>query len=359
MGFLMRQDLEVQQLKKEDYRNWNKFVTAHKKTTIFHTIEWKKVLEDTFGYNPEYLVVKSSKGNLVGISPAFSVKTLFGRVIVSQPFFEYGGPIIERGFEEAYNKILNYYIAKVENERIKYVEIKVIPDGENGYFNNIGFVKQFKAYDFYIDVKDKDFEKDIWLGLYTKKSRVRNSVKKAIKSELRVVEGDDIDIYYSLYIKTITKMGSFPYPKTMFENIKKYADSSVRLTFAYLKEVPIAAMMSFPYNHRDLMVGLVSDEKYQEYRANDLLYNEQIEYATKNKFEIVDFGRTRPDSPYERYKKKWGATKVDLYTYVYPSSASEGVNPYKYYLMFSKITRKVPWIFTRTGIGPYLVKKFP
>ena len=117
--------------------------------------------------------------------------------------------------------------------------------------------------------------------------------------------------------------------------------------------------MSFPYNKRDLMVGLVSDEKYQEYRANDLLYNEQIEYATKNNFEIVDFGRTRPDSPYERYKKKWGAKKADIYSYVYPASASEGLNPYKYYLMFSKITKKVPWIFTRTCIGPYLAKKFP
>ena len=350
---------EVQQLDKNDYNRWNDFLKTHKNATIFHTIEWKNVLEETFGYKPEYLVVKNSEGKIVGISPAFSVKTLFGKVIVSQPFFEYGGPIVERGFEGAYKEILTFYKDKVKNERIKYVEIRVLPGGENEHFDNTGFIKQFKAYDFYIDVKGKDFEKDIWLGLYTKKSRVRNSVKKAIKSGVRVVEDDDIDIYYGLYIKTISKLGSPPYPKTLFENIKKYAGSSVRFTYAYLKEVPIAAMMSFPYNNRDLMVGLVSDEKYQEYRANDLLYNEQIEYATKNKFEIVDLGRTRPDSSYERYKKKWGATRVDLYSYVYPPSASEGVDPYRYYLMFSKITKKVPWIFTRTGIGPYLVKKFP
>ena len=355
----MKSEFEVQQLQKGDYEEWNEFVKAHKNATIFHTMEWKKVLEETFGYKSEYLVVNNSEGKLVGMSPAFSVKTLFGKVIVSQPFFEYGGPIIEEGYEAAYKEILNFYQDKVENERIKYVEIRVLPDGENEYFDNTGFVKQFKAYDFYIDVKGKDFEKDIWLGLYTNKSRVRNSVKKAIKNEMRVVEGDDIGIYYALYIKTIAKLGSPPYPRTLFENIKKYANSSVRFTYAYLKHEPIAAMMSFPYNNRDLMVGLVSDENYQEYRANDLLYNEQIEYATKNKFEIIDLGRTRPDSPYEGYKKKWGATRVDLHSYVYPPSASEGVNPYKYYLMLSKITKKVPWIFTRTGIGPYLVKKFP
>ena len=358
----MKPEFEVQQLRKEDYEEWNEFVKVHKNATLFHTVEWKKVLEETFGYKPEYLVVKNSEGKLVGVSPAFSVKTLFGKVIVSQPFFEYGGPIVENGFEEAYNEILSFYRDKVENERIKYVEIRILPDGEKQpeHFDNTGFVKQFKAYDFYIDVKGKDFEKDIWLGLYTKKSRVRNSVKKAIKSGMRVAEDDDIDIYYELYIKTIAKLGSPPYPKTLFENLKKYVNcSSVRFTYAYLKDKPIAAMMSFPYNNRDLMVSLVSDENYQEYRANDLLYNEQIEYATKNKFEIVDLGRTRPDSPYERYKRKWGATKIDLYSYVYPPSASEGVNPYKYYLLFSKITKKVPWIFTKTGIGPFLVNKFP
>jgi len=350
---------EIHQLDRSDYNRWRDFLKTHKNATIFHTIDWKKVLEETFGYQSEYLIVENSEGKLVGISPAFSVKTLFGKVIVSQPFFEYGGPIIERGFEEAYSEIFNFYKDKVENERIKYVEMRVLPDAENEYFDNTGFIKQFKAYDFYIDVKDKDFEKDIWRGLYTKKLRVRNSVKKAIKSGLRVVEDNDTDVYYDLYIKTIAKLGSPPYPKVLFENIKRYVKSSVRFTYAYLKEIPIAAMMSFPYNNRDLMVGLVSDETYQEYRANDLLYNEQIEYATKNKFEVVDLGRTRPDSPYEKYKKKWGATKVDLYSYVYPPSASGGVNPYKYYLIFSKITKKVPWIFTKTGIGPYLVKKFP
>ena len=354
---------EIKQLHKNNYNEWNDFLKTRKGATIFHTIEWKKVLEETFGYKPEYLMVEDSKGNIVGISPAFAVKTLFGRVIVSQPFCEYGGAVVEKGFEEAYKEILNFYRDKVENERIKYVEIRVLPDGGNEYkykyFDNIGFVKQFKAFGFYIDVKGKDFEKDIWQGLYTKKSRVRNSVRKAIKSGVRVVEDDDIDVYYELYIKTMAKLGSPPYPKTLFENIKKYAGSSVRFTYAYLKEIPIAAMMSFRYNNRHLMVGLVSDKNYQEYRANNLLYNEQIEYATKNKFEIIDLGRTRPNSSYERYKKRWGATKVDLYSYVYPPSASESVNPYKQYLLFSKITKKVPWIFTKTGLGPYLAKKFP
>ena len=350
---------KIRQLHKNDYKEWNNFLKTHKDATIFHTIEWKKVLEETFGYKPEYLVVEDSKGEIVGISPAFSVKTLFRRVIVSQPLGEYGGPVVENGFEGACRAILSFYKGKIDNERkIKYVEMRSLPNGYNEYYDNSGFVKQFKAYGFYIDVKGKDFEKDIWLGLYNNKGR--NSIRKGTKSGVKVVEGNNINLYYDLYLETMARLGSLPYPKMLFENIRKYVNSSsVRFTFAYLEDVPIAGLLALLYNNRLSIIGNVSHLEYKKYNANDLLYNEQIEYATRNNFETVDLGRTRPDSSYERYKRKWGATKIDLYSYVYPPSASEDVNPYKYYLIFSRITKKVPWIFTKTGIGPYLVKKFP
>jgi predicted N-acyltransferase len=342
-----------------DNCDWNAFVEIHEDSTIFHTLEWKKVIEETFNFQSIYLLIKDTKNELVGISPSYLANTLLGKVIVSQPFFEYGGPLINDGFEGAYKYILEFYKTLVDTKKAKYVELRLLPGKVLYQQDEVNFAKQLKAYDFYIDIKGKDFEKDIWHGLYTKKSRVRNSVGKAVRSGLTVTESRDIDIYYQLYRTTVERLGSPPYPKTLFDNIEKYLGSSVRFTFTYLEKMPIAAMMSFPYKKRDLMVGLVSDETYQEYRANDLLYNEQIEYATKNGFDIVDFGRTRPDSYYERYKRKWGATRCDLYSYVYPPAAGKDVNPYTYYLMFSEITKKIPWILTRTGIGSYIIKQFP
>ena len=352
----MKKEIKIQALRREDTDAWNNFVKNSKDSTIFHTIEWKQLIEETFNYKPEYLIAKNM-GETVGICPAFLVRTLFGKVIVSQPLFEYGGPIVRDNFEDIYPEILDHYIEKVRVEKLKYVEMKPLPK-RYGQLDESRLIKQFKAYDFYINVRDKDFEKDIWLGLYTKKSRVRNSVRKAIKSGIKIVEDKNIDTYYNLYLKTMEKLGAPPFPKKLFKNIKKYIKES-RFTFAKLGDNCVAAMMSFPFNKRDLMVGLVSDEQYQHFRANDLLYNEQIEYATKNGFEIVDFGRTRPNSSYERYKSKWGATRVDLYSYVCPASCKFAINPYKNYLAFSKITKRVPWLLTKTRLGPYLSKKFP
>jgi len=286
---------------------------------------------------------------------------MFGKVIISQPFFEYGGIIVKEEAEEVYKSILGFYKERIGKEGIKYIEIKTISDNNDGYFRRSGFVKQLKAFDFSIDIKDKDFEKDIWLKLFTAKSRVRNSVNKAIKNGVKIVEKDDIDLYYNLYLKTIEKLGSIPFPKLLFENIEKYLNPFVRFTFAYLGEKPVSALMSFCYNRRDLMVGLVSECSYQQYRANDLLYCQEIKYAIENKFDIIDIGRTQPNSSYERYKKKWGATKSNLYSYVYPPSKIRDIDPYRLYSLFSLITkRNLLWkIVTRTKIGKCLVRKFP
>ena len=346
---------EINPISSSYEKDWEDFVNNHKEATIFHSIEWKKVIEQTFGFKPEYLVVEDSDKNIVGISPAFNIKTFLGRVIVSQPFFEYGGPIVDVQFNRAYEDIFNFYKNKYNKDNLTYIEIKVLSNSDNSYFDKAGYVQQFKAYDYYLDIKGKNFEKDIWNGLYTKKSRVRNSVKNAIKNGVRVSEEIDINTYYDLYLKTMAKLGSPPLPKALFENIAKY--TKARFTFAYLKDIPIGGMMSFPFNNRDLMVGLVSDEKHLKCRGNDILYNEQIEYATSSGFEIVDFGRTRPDSDYEQYKKKWGATRIDLFSYIYPPSQGEKANPYKYYDLFSRFTKKLPWALKK--FGPYIAEKFP
>jgi len=351
----------INKLQEEDYKKWDRFIKSNPNSTIFHTIGWKKIIEKTFGYKPDYLVLKNSDGEIIGVSPAFLIKKFFGKVIISQPFFEYGGPVVKKGFEEGYRDILNFYKKKVKNRELKYVEIKALTDKNDKYFSEAGFKKQFKAFDFFIDIKGKDFEKDIWSKLYTARSRVKNSVRKAVKKGVKIIEKDDIDLYYDIYLGTIERLGSVPFPKTLFENIKKYISPFVRFRFAYLRERPIAAMISFPYNGRDLMVSLVSDNLYYQYRANDLLYNQEIKYATESKFDIVDFGRTRPDSLYERYKRKWGATRINLYSYVYPPQEAKNIDPYCFYLLFSPLTKKNPlWkIFTRTKIGEYLVKRFP
>ena len=138
-------------LQEKDYEKWDEFVKSNQNSTIFHTIAWKRIIEETFNYQSNYLVLKNLQGEILAVSPAFLVKKVLGKAIISQPFFEYGGIIVKEGAEEGYKSILDFYKKKVGEENLKYIEIKTIPENDNDkYFEMSGFLKQLKAFYFSI-----------------------------------------------------------------------------------------------------------------------------------------------------------------------------------------------------------------
>lgn len=127
-------DIEISRFEKSDEPDWTAFVRTHENSTIFHTLEWKKVLEDTYQIQPEYIVARNNSGIIVGISPAFRMKTLTGLVLVSQPFFEYGGPLIKIGCTEALSGFLKYYVDLKETSKIKYIELRPVPEDQGDVY---------------------------------------------------------------------------------------------------------------------------------------------------------------------------------------------------------------------------------
>lgn len=348
-------DYTITKLTKNDYEEWDNFVKTHKGGTIFHTLGWKKVLEESYGYEPRYYVIKNANGEITGIFPTFKVKTFFGKIIVSQPFAEYGGALVREGYEKAVIDILNIFKKEVKNG-VKYIEIRKPPFGMR-ISNTIGYKKEMKAYNFYLNLENKDFKKDIWNGVIHKK--VRTAIRKAIKSGVIIEKKMDMDLYYDLYIKTMARMGSPPHSKKFLKNIERYLKDYVVCNFAYLDGIPIAALLSFRYKDIVSIFGNVSDSKYWNYNANDLLYCSEIKEVLKLGYKFVEFGRTNPNSQYVKFKKRHGGeNQVELYSYIYPQSKAGDINPYRF-MTISNILQNVPWLITKTGFGVWIKKMFP
>ncbi|MBW3012126.1 hypothetical protein KY311_02995, partial [Candidatus Woesearchaeota archaeon] len=181
----------IEKLDESRFNEWNDFVNSHDGLSIFHTIEWKKLLEDVFGYSPEYYFVKNNENRIVGISPAFKCKTFFGKIIMSMPFFEYGGPFVEQGYESAYNDIFQIYKQKAEEGEVKLVKIRCLPSFiDYSQFGIQDYAKQVEAWDFILELQGKDFEKDIWNG-YAKDSDIRTNIRKSIKKGAKLNKDKD------------------------------------------------------------------------------------------------------------------------------------------------------------------------
>ena len=79
----------------KDYRTPKKncgiiLFSSSEKSTFFHQIGWKIVVENSYGLSPYYLVAKHGH-EITGILPLFNVDNR----LVSVPFAPYGGPLAQ------------------------------------------------------------------------------------------------------------------------------------------------------------------------------------------------------------------------------------------------------------------------
>ena len=77
-----------------DSGDWNRFVAAHPLATPYHSLDWRRLLESSFGYRAWSVTAKDPGSNAtIGVLPLFLVKSPFGKRLVAVPFRDRGGPL--------------------------------------------------------------------------------------------------------------------------------------------------------------------------------------------------------------------------------------------------------------------------
>ena len=75
-----------------DAKQWDAFAASAPGATLYHLSGWKAVIEDTFSHSTFYLSAVDDSSRIVGILPLAQLKSrVFGNMLVSLPFFNYGG----------------------------------------------------------------------------------------------------------------------------------------------------------------------------------------------------------------------------------------------------------------------------
>ena len=85
--------MNVEILNTLDHKNWNEKVNVFPEATVFHSLEWAKVLTSTYGYTPCYFSVSHDEKN-VAVIPIMEVNSfLSGKRGVSLPFTDFCEPL--------------------------------------------------------------------------------------------------------------------------------------------------------------------------------------------------------------------------------------------------------------------------
>ena len=83
-------DIEVQELRRKEEKEWDNFIEQSSNSTFFHRIGWKNVVERTYKHKPVYLIARK-EGEVKGVLPLFLMRSMiFGKKLVSVPFAPYG-----------------------------------------------------------------------------------------------------------------------------------------------------------------------------------------------------------------------------------------------------------------------------
>lgn len=354
--------VEIFTLKSTDNNKnlWNQYVLSDPNASIYHLWEWGEVISKTYNHKKYYLTIQKDK-DIIGIMPLIHIRSnLFANKLVSLPFCEYGGPLISTRLdpsitEHALKTLSKKLIMLTKISQIDYLELRQLSPVLSRLPSLTDFTICRKSLTFELDLTRE--EQVLWRNL---EKRTRRAIEKALRAgvEVRDVDSNTLAQYYTLYSKTQKRHGSPPHSYDFFKNIYATFKSKERLQMllATYKRKPIAGRMVFCFNGKIYCWNSVLDKKYASLNASNLLLWHIIRWGTKNKFKILDLGRTRiEDRGVYLFKRGWGGKRKILKDYAFFSRKKQIPDPFqRKYIFLSNLWSLLPETVTKK-IGPGII----
>ena len=291
---------------------WDHLITLHRNADCFHTSAWARVLHQTYNHRPFYLQF-FHRQTLVALIPFMEVRSPFtGRRGVCLPFSDACEPLI---FDpEAANLIKDQLISFMRERRYKYLEIR------GGKSLRVATTSAGRFYGHTLDLCGGS--KDLITRFA---NSVRRAIRKAERSGVKAfIEHNRhaIGDFYKLHVQTRRRHGIPPQPASFFLNIHEHIVKP-GLGFVVLGRYGyrvVAAAIFFRFGKNALYKYGASDNRFQEFRANNLVMWQGIQVLAHAGAEQLHFGRTDLENDgLRRFKLSWGAEEETIdYFRVYP-----------------------------------------
>ena len=321
-----------------DAQAWNPFVLSRPQGTVFHQLLWSNAVQAAYGHRPLHQTAWSND-RLVGVLPLFLVKSLFvGRVLVSVPYATYGGILAETS-PAAEALLARAQSLAVENDAA-YLELRH-RDASGLDLTEIGQYDTFR----------KQLPEDPADVLADLPKKARAAARHGL-DELTVEIGPDLlDEVYTLYARTMRRLGSPNYRKSLFHQLSQaYGDDAVCLVVRHGRKA-VAGVISFVF--RDEIVPYFSGSTAvgRAMGASNVMYLKLMEYAVQRGLKWFDFNRTRRDNqgPHA-FKRHMGFEPTPLHYQISLNTADkppELTPSSRKFALAGKIWRRLPLCMTR------------
>jgi hypothetical protein len=280
--------------------NWDKAVASQPQHTFFHSSAWVRVLQDTYRYQPFYLLDRNGAGCL----PLMEVNSwITGRRGVSLPFTDECLPLASS--PEAARELLWQAIRLGEERGWRYFASKgggsLIPEaavGQPSYFSHSLNLQR---------------SADALFDGFSEANR--RAIRKAQRAKVSLVMATDLDslkCYYRLHCLTRKRFGLPPQPWRLFQQIHRHVltkDLGFILLARHEERTIAGAVFCYSGKHAVFKFG-ASDRDFQIHRPNNLILWEAVQKLAAKGFETLSLGRTSTaNEGLRRFKLSWGSTE--------------------------------------------------
>jgi FemAB-related protein (PEP-CTERM system-associated) len=344
---------------KRDYSLWNSFVGRNPFSTPYHKWEFGQALSSTYKYE-KYNFIAINGRQLLGIFPLLYIRSpLFGNKLISLPFCEYGGPLVDPNcvfWAPVVVALFKEVLSLSKRLNVDYIEIRN-PLPKFKVLEKQGCISSKRYVTFEINLNQ---DKDLWLLLDKK---TRNCTRKAMRSKINIYEvskKNHLQDYFSLYLETQKRHGSPPHDVKLFQKLFCHnSNIKTKILIAEYAERPIAGISVFYDNTRIYWWGGVSNSRLKYLNATNVLLWKMIEWGHENGLRTFNLGRTRLRTGIYHFKKGWGGVEIPLsdYFYLVRSKNIHSPDPSEgKYQILTKLWSHVPIVLAQS-IGPMIVKQ--
>ncbi len=284
----------IVKLKPENEKLWREYVLNHPDSSIFHTLEWKKVLEESFSRFESYYFLSIKKDNVKGVIPTFFTKSLLGgKKLISLPNNNSVDPLTEdQGIQEnLIEKLLNLSKELEVDYFLLKTTTKISDD----------ILKQFSLSEkvFYLEPILKNPRTDM-MSEYSSQFRT-NLRKLKNRAEEKDLLGKEvnaqnlIELYDNMsdFIKNRHKF--IPQPLNFFTKILEHLNNQIRI-FAIKKDTKvIGSGIILIFCEKAHLQWMFYDLNYKSYSPSHLLYDYICRTLGKENYKQISFGFTPKD----------------------------------------------------------------
>jgi FemAB-related protein (PEP-CTERM system-associated) len=283
---------------------WDGFLAGHPQGSFYHLYGWRHINETSFGHRTLYLAAMRS-GQLQGVLPLVLVRSrLFGRILCTLPFVNFGGIVAVDADTEA--RLLEAAVATARAEQADLLEIRTTRPLDTTMavsLHKVSLTLQL----------DPDPER-LWAAF---SSKHRTNIRRGMKNGTRITAGgiELLDAFYEVMAESWRNLGTPIYHKSYFQRILRQFPDQTRLFVCSHDDRPVAVAFNGEFNGVVEGMWMGSRPEARNLLTSYTLYWEMIRDACARGFSVYHLGRSSVDSGGELFKKKWNAATTQLYWY--------------------------------------------